>query len=245
MSAVPESVAPVFTFWGESHKTQKSATAALRAYAETLPLNEVYLPEEPEFEHLREALHFNAEWAPLLHDIETLMFVRERGGSGARAMEVNMDDGSTRRVSWTRSFENRTEWDILMSALRLEVEDQIEAYAEPFRRMADPRSEMPGDPQPLFVNGKWTGHVDHIDPKFRDIARRFIYTIGGHPSLSPLPTGGRRITNPEIRRWWKEVHEKEAHLRVVTREQNLALEADRMTPNERRLTDFFTKGKNR
>lgn len=236
--------AQVFTFWGESHKTQTSALKALRAYADALPRDKVYLPDDPEFVHLREALQFNAEWAPLLDDISTLAFIRERGRDGKRAMEVQMRDQSIRRVSWTRSFENRTEWDILMSTLRLEVAPQIEAYAAPFRKMSDPRSEMPGDPQPLFVNGEWVGHVDHINPKFRDIARRFVYEMCGHPTLAPLSIGGRRISDPKIRRWWREVHEDEARLRVITRDQNLALEEDRMTPEERRLTYLFTKGRN-
>ncbi len=108
----------------------------------------------------------------------------------------------------------------LLTALRLEVHDQIEQFRR--RALGEGARFCPHTREPLPGNDP---HVHHAFAPFVSIALRFVFLEGGcdHFRLAPDPGGGSRLSDRDQAQRWYAYHAWAARLRLVSKRANTGL----------------------
>ncbi len=108
----------------------------------------------------------------------------------------------------------------LLTALRLEVHDQIEQSRR--RALGEGARFCPHTREPLPGNDP---HVHHAFAPFVSIALRFMFLEGGcdRLRLAPDPGGGSRLADRDQTQRWCAYHARAARLRLVSQRANTGL----------------------
>lgn len=201
-------------FHGRTYKTKIAATTALREFVSHIPLRVWLHPGEDTYEDLLDVLEHHQSWGDRLGEIVKLRFERETP-SGI-ACRVVLADGTTDKLSWTKTFSaERTDYAKVLLALRYEVRDQSQELRQ---RIAD--GVVPAvcalTKQPLLPNYE----VDHYAPTFTDLASDWLSEHGGYENVAVhrLQGGGTEMTDDDLADDWWEYHRKHAKLRAVNAE---------------------------
>jgi Protein of unknown function (DUF3223) len=131
-------------------------------------------------------------------------------------------DGSETDFSFMKCLHPPTQQQVVRVALRHAVMDQVILFREVQLRRGPVVCPITGD----LVDGT-TGHVDHSDPTFFDLADAFVAERGGYEAIqvSDSVDGaiGRYLADSQVEATWQAYHRANANLRLVSVKANLSL----------------------
>lgn len=106
-------------------------------------------------------------------------------------------------------------------ALRKAIDGQLKEFrAQFFRDEVDPRCEVTDVP----LRNDPQAHVDHLEPRFVELADAFIETCGGVEQFELVPADdriGRQLADAQQVELWSRFHAARARLRVISAPANL------------------------